>query len=64
MVRTYEDWKKNIEFEAKEENISPESAVLRTYISVVEQYLKSPESLACKCVLDSATDCAKKYLGL
>lgn len=64
MVKNYEDWKKNVEFYASVEGVSPEIVILCTYLGVVEQYLKSSESVACRGVLERASDCVKRYLGL
>ena len=62
MVKDYKDWRSRITFEASIDGVDESEIVLRTYFGAVEQYLRSPESLACKCVLDSANDCVKKFL--
>ena len=62
MVKDYKDWRARISAEASCDEVDESEIVLRSYFGVVEQYLKSPESKACKGILDSANDCIKKFL--
>jgi hypothetical protein len=62
MAKTYEEWKSNMEFYSTTEGISPERMILSSFYSTIEQYLRSPNSLASKGVLTTACSCVKRYL--
>ena len=62
MVKDYKDWKSRISFEASCDGVDESEVVLKSYFGVVEQYLRSPESIACKGILDSVNDCVKNFL--
>jgi hypothetical protein len=62
MVKNYDEWLQSIEFQSQEDNEDEALVILNSYYGVVDQYLKSPTSAATKGLLDSATECVKKYL--
>jgi len=62
MVKDYKDWKTRQMQLAEDSVFPPEYFILHSFYGVVEQYLHSPNSAACKGVLDSAMECVDKWL--
>ena len=62
MVEGYEDWK-NRQIQLSEDSTEPpDYFILHSFYGVVDQYLRSPNSAACKSILDSAMDCVGRWL--
>ena len=61
--KDYERWKSRIIEDASFQGVPVERLILESFHASVEQFMKSPTSLACAGVLDSAMLCVDRYLS-